>query len=141
MNNTYEVVRPKSPPRLMLENSPLLTSLPKILQSTGTKKDSFFGGRNTSSIDNEYLMDYIVSNEEGEMSSLLNSNPQLRSIILNRKSMLSLIEQQNSIARNIAASASANTNTNLNSNYTNSNMNNQNLSNTNLNSNNNYNVN
>jgi len=75
MHNTYEVIRPKSPPKLMLENSPLLTSLPKILQSTGTKKDSFFGGRNNSSIDNEYLMDYIVSNEEGEMSSLLTSNP------------------------------------------------------------------
>eukprot|EP00347_Sterkiella_histriomuscorum_P020411 403337908 len=92
--DTYDVIIPKSPPRLILDNSPLLQSLPKKLQqSIMSKQDSFFGPNMTKSIEDEYLIDYIISNEDGEMSSIINSNPQLRSIIQNRKSMLGLIDQ------------------------------------------------
>ena len=81
--NNYLVVVPQSPPRLKLASSPTHTKL----QSTFTKKDSFFGGKNTASLDGEYLVDYIISNDDGEMSSLINSNPQFRSLILaNRRS-------------------------------------------------------
>ncbi len=58
----------------------LTSSLPRVIDSnnTDTKKDSFFGGIlcNSHSQEDEYLVDYIVSNEEGDMSSsLMNSNP------------------------------------------------------------------
>ena len=45
---------------------------PSETRSSMRKVDSFFG-RNTSG-DDEFLIDYIISNEE-ETNSLLNSNP------------------------------------------------------------------
>lgn len=57
-----------------------------------SKYDSFFGGNPMKSIDDDYLLEYINTNEDAEMSSLINSNPALKSIIQNRKSMIGLTD-------------------------------------------------
>ena len=100
---------PHSPPQLKIESSPevpigsqnLDVNQQQQQQSILTKKDSFFGGKHTASLDGEYLVDYIITNEEGEMSSLINSNPQLKSIFLNNRRSLFVLTEQPSISKNI----------------------------------------